>query len=66
MDVRPFRDSLIGTTVAGRYEVVREIGKGGMGTIYEVRHKKLKRSFAMKVLNAKLQRNSEALTRFQR
>ncbi len=66
MTVAAIDDSLIGTTVAGRYEVIREIGKGGMGAIYEVRHKKLKRLFAMKVLSAKLQRNSEALTRFQR
>jgi serine/threonine protein kinase len=43
-------DPLIGTTIGGRYEVRGILGEGGMGTVYEVRHKMLGRSFAMKVL----------------
>ena len=31
------RDPLLGAVVAGRYEVLRLVGKGGMGSIYEVR-----------------------------
>src|SRR5438132_10038380 len=37
-----------------------------MGSIYEVQHIKLRRSFAMKCLSAALTTNAEALTRFQR
>ena len=34
----------------GTYEVVREIGQGGMATVFEVRHKRSNESFAMKLI----------------
>ena len=59
-------DRLIGQVVAGRYEVLRRIGKGGMGSIYEVRHQRLQRNFALKTLSEDLAQNTEALARFRR
>lgn len=35
-----------------RYELVRELGRGGMGIVYEVRDRELDRSIAMKVMDA--------------
>ena len=58
-------DPLIGSVIAKRYEVVREIGKGGMGTIYEVRNTRLGRSFALKTLSSGAQ-EGEVLARFRR
>ena len=58
-------DPLIGSVVAGRYEVIRVIGQGGMGTIYEVRNTRLGRSFALKTLSSGLE-NGEILARFRR
>ncbi len=60
------RDPLVGTTVAGRYEVIRKIGRGGMGAIYEVRHTRLSRSFALKTLTWEVAENPEVVARFQR
>jgi serine/threonine protein kinase len=40
-----------GTVFADRYEVVRCIGKGGMGAVYEVVHTRTQRRRAMKILH---------------
>jgi serine/threonine protein kinase len=50
----------------GSYEVVRQLGEGGMGEVYEVFDKKLERRAALKVVPPDLARNPEVVTRFQR
>ena len=52
--------------VIGTYGVVRKVGSGGMGEIYEVSHSRLAGRYAMKVLRAEASAASEALLRFQR
>ena len=59
-------DTLIGRLVAGRYEVVRKIGEGGMGSVYELAHISLNKKFALKVLSPDLVQDLEALIRFKR
>ncbi len=60
----PSGDPLLGRTIDGRYEVVGVEGEGGMGTVYEVRHKTLGRTFAMKVLRRDVARDPELSARF--
>jgi serine/threonine protein kinase len=60
------RDPLLGQVVGGRYEVLRLIGRGGMGAIYEVRNTRVGRSFAMKTLIGEAADDSEVLARFRR
>ncbi len=49
-----------------RYEIVRLIGKGGMGDVYEARHRKMERTVALKVINRQLVQKTEAVDRFHR
>lgn len=49
-----------------RYEIVRLIGKGGMGDVYEATHRKMERRVALKVINRQLFQKAEAVNRFHR
>jgi serine/threonine protein kinase len=53
-----------GSTVAGRYRVVRPIGSGGMGAVYEVERMQDGRKLALKVLHAR--NDTLSLARFAR
>ena len=53
-------------TRIGRYPLVRELGRGGMGVVYLGVDEKLKRLVAIKVLPAELSQDAELLERFER
>lgn len=59
-------DALVGTTLAGRYEVQRRVGAGAMGVVYEARDVELKRRVAIKVLRAGMMEHERAVARFER
>ncbi len=59
-------DPLLDTVVQDRYQVIRQLGEGGMSLVYEVQHVKLKRQFALKRLLPQLLSNEEAMVRFER
>ena len=40
-----------GATLAGKYRLVREIGRGGVGVVYEAEHLKLRQRVAIKILS---------------
>ncbi|MDA0836898.1 MAG: SUMF1/EgtB/PvdO family nonheme iron enzyme [Planctomycetota bacterium] len=50
----------------GDYELVRKLGKGGMGTVYEAIQTKLKRRVALKVLSRRFSKDETFLARFER
>ena len=53
-----------GSVFAGRYEVQRLIGQGGMGAVYEVVHRETRRRVALKVLLPVLVSDADARARF--
>lgn len=58
-------DPLIGVTLAGRYEVTRRIGEGGMGIVYEARHVIIEKRVALKVLREDVSGRSDVVERFR-
>ncbi len=60
-------DELIGSILSGSYRVVRVLGEGAMGRVYEAEHTRLGgKRFAVKVLHQALMRYQQIHLRFQR
>ncbi|MBI4583293.1 MAG: serine/threonine protein kinase [Planctomycetes bacterium] len=55
-----------GTVVAGKYEVLRRVGSGGFGTVYQVRHLQRKKLYAMKIPHPEYLREEVFMRRFER
>src|SRR5437016_9992512 len=52
-------------TKLGRYEIISQLGVGGMGEVYRARDEKLNRDVAIKVLPASLSQDQDRLRRFE-
>ena len=56
---------MLGTTVS-HYRIVRELGSGGMGVVYEAEDTRLRRNVAVKFLSSALAKDGPMLERFER
>jgi serine/threonine protein kinase len=56
---------LVGTTFADQYEVIAELGEGGMGMVYKARDTETERYVAIKVLHKRLLREPTSKKRFE-
>jgi hypothetical protein len=54
------------TRVLGRYELLGELGHGGMGVVYRARHTQLGKTVALKILPQNLAESPTPLARFER
>ncbi len=52
--------------VLGSYEILDEIGAGGMGQVYKARHREMNREVALKTLKGSLPATDDSTQRFQR
>jgi serine/threonine protein kinase len=55
----------IGSTFAGRYHIIEELGRGGMGRVYKVMDKEIKESIALKFLNPEISSDEKTIERFR-
>ncbi|WP_437277590.1 serine/threonine-protein kinase [Sorangium sp. So ce375] len=62
---QPVEGALVGKRVQ-KYEIVRTIGRGGMGTVYEAVNTVIGKRVAMKFVDAELAQNKDAVARFHR
>lgn len=62
----PYPQFKPGTSLANRYEIISELGKGGMGEVYLAEDTNLKRQVAVKVLPQPFALDKERLARFER
>ncbi|HXN32298.1 MAG TPA: serine/threonine-protein kinase [Polyangiaceae bacterium] len=55
-----------GDVVGGKYRLIRLLGEGGMGVVFEAAHVRLRRSVAIKFLRPDAMRSPDAVERFER
>jgi serine/threonine protein kinase/Tfp pilus assembly protein PilF len=60
----PINELTTGSTFAGRYQIIEELGKGGMGKVYRVLDKKLKEEVALKLIKPEIASDKETIERF--
>jgi len=53
-----------GSTFAGRYEIIEELGRGGMGTVYKVFDTKVNEKIALKLIRPDIAADRETIERF--
>jgi len=61
----PTEDFTRGSVFAGRYEIIEELGKGGMGRVYRVEDKKIKREIALKLIKPEVAADKKMIERFR-
>jgi serine/threonine protein kinase len=59
-------DPMLGRIIDGRYRVVRKLGEGGVGAVYEGEHIEIKKPVAIKVLHGVFSSTEEFRLRFER
>jgi serine/threonine-protein kinase len=62
----PQTGHFLGATIAGKYRIVREIGRGAMGIVCEARHVDLGKRVAIKLIESSLSQDGEIAGRFRR
>ncbi len=61
----PIKELDTGTTFAERYQIIEELGKGGMGRVYKVLDKETKEKIALKLIKPEIASDKKAIERFR-
>ncbi|MGB6340566.1 MAG: protein kinase [Candidatus Aminicenantaceae bacterium] len=61
----PKEDLTRGTIFAERYEIIEELGRGGMGKVYRVEDQKIKEEIALKLIKPEIASHEKTIERFK-
>jgi len=61
----PVKELTTGSTFAGRYQVIEELGKGGMGRIYKVFDQEIGTKMALKLIKPEVSADRNTIARFR-
>jgi eukaryotic-like serine/threonine-protein kinase len=63
--IPPLTELAPGSLYAGRYQVIEELGSGGMGRVYKVFDTEVREKLALKVLNPEIALDAQMIERFR-
>jgi serine/threonine protein kinase/tetratricopeptide (TPR) repeat protein len=61
----PKEELTTGSTFAGRYQIIEELGKGGMGKVYKANDTDIKEKVAIKLIKPEISTDKKTIERFQ-
>jgi serine/threonine protein kinase/tetratricopeptide (TPR) repeat protein len=61
----PKEDLTTGSTFAGRYQIIEELGKGGMGRVYKALDKEVNAKVALKLIKPEIASDKKTIERFR-
>lgn len=60
----PKKELTTGSTFAGRYQIIEELGKGGMGKVYKALDNKINEKIALKLIKPEIASDKKIIERF--
>jgi len=60
----PAQELTTGSTFAGRYQIIEELGKGGMGRVYKAVDNRIKEKMALKLIKPEIASDKKTIERF--
>jgi eukaryotic-like serine/threonine-protein kinase len=61
----PVQELTTGSTFAGRYQIIEELGKGGMGKVYKVFDQEVQGKMALKLIKPEVSADKNTIDRFR-
>ncbi|MFZ2054430.1 MAG: protein kinase [Candidatus Aminicenantales bacterium] len=61
----PIKELAVGTVFAGRYQIIEDLGKGGMGRVYKALDNEIGERVALKILKPEIAADEQTIERFR-